>query len=89
MDTLSNWWVYILQCSDGTFYTGISNNLNRRLNSHNAGKGAKYTKMRRPVVLVYCEEATGRSEASKREYAMKKLTRNQKQTLLKVNDLVG
>jgi putative endonuclease len=69
-----SWKVYILRCADGTLYTGITTDLARREQEHNSEKkGARYTRSRRPVVLVYSEEATDRSEASKREYAIKQL----------------
>jgi putative endonuclease len=76
------WYVYILKCNDGTLYTGITNNLDKRVSSHNKGTGAKYTKTRTPVEIVYHEEATDRSEASKREYQIKKLSRLAKENLI-------
>jgi putative endonuclease len=77
------YFVYILQCSDTTLYTGITTDLKRRLQEHNnSDKGAKYTKTRRPVKLVYDEICQDRSSASKREYAIKHLTRKQKLELL-------
>jgi len=75
---MKKWFVYILECSDGTLYTGITTDINRRLNQHNTGKGAKYTMMRRPVMLVAVSEAGDRSEASKEEYRIKQLSREQK-----------
>lgn len=77
------YYVYMLLCSDQTFYTGISNNVEKRVATHNAGKGAKYTKIRRPVQLMYQEELPDKSQALKREIAIKKLSRSQKVTLLK------
>jgi putative endonuclease len=74
----NNWCVYILLCSDDTLYTGITNNLLKRLETHNKGKGAKYTKQRLPVKLLYYEEVLNRSLASKREYEIKKLSRAEK-----------
>lgn len=71
-------YVYILRCSDGTLYTGYTNNLQKRLKVHNSGKGAKYTRCRLPVKLVYFEEYCTKSEATKREYAIKQLTRENK-----------
>ena len=69
-------YTYILKCSDGTYYTGWTNDLDKRLKAHNGGKsGAKYTRNRRPVTLVYYEEFQGKQEAMKREYAIKQLTR--------------
>ena len=72
------YFVYLLHCSDGTLYTGCTNDLDRRLAAHNAGKGAKYTRSRRPVTLVYWEQAADRSAALRREWAIKHLTRQQK-----------
>lgn len=79
----SKYYVYMLLCSDQTFYTGTSNNVEKRVKTHNAGKGAKYTKVRRPVQLMYTEELANKSAALKREIAIKKLTRQQKEQLLK------
>ena len=79
---LSMNYTYILQCKDGTFYTGWTNNLERRLKAHNDGKGAKYTKARRPVILVYYETFETKEEAMKREYAIKQMTRKEKETLI-------
>lgn len=70
--------VYILKCKDGTLYTGWTNDLNRRVAAHNAGQGAKYTKSRRPVELLYFEELSSKSEALKREAAIKKMSRSEK-----------
>jgi putative endonuclease len=79
-----DWWIYILCCSDGTLYTGITTNLERRVVEHNdSNKGAKYTRSRRPVQLVYSELQTNRSQASKREYALKKMCRIEKLNLIK------
>lgn len=72
----------MLLCNDRTFYTGTSNNVEKRVATHNAGKGAKYTKIRRPVKLMYSEELADKSAALKREIAIKKLSRQQKVTLL-------
>lgn len=73
---------YIVKCSDGTFYTGWTNNIKKRIEAHNSGKGAKYTKTRRPVELVYCEGFETKEEAMSREYAIKRLTRSQKLRLI-------
>jgi putative endonuclease len=75
------WQIYIIECHDGSLYTGITSDLEKRLAAHNAGKGAKYTASRRPVQLVYREDATNRSEASKRENAIKKMNRDAKLAL--------
>ena len=78
-----DWYVYILRCRDATLYTGITTDLARRVKEHNEGKvGAKYTKVRRPVSLVYNEVCKTRSVALKREYAIKQLSREAKQALL-------
>ncbi len=75
-------YTYILKCNDSTLYTGWTNNLEKRLKDHNDGKGAKYTKSRRPVELVYYEEFECKEEAMRREYAIKQLTRKQKERLM-------
>jgi putative endonuclease len=77
------WYVYMVECSDGTLYTGISNNVSKRILAHNSGKGAKYTKARLPVTLKWSQSCENRSEASKEEYKIKKLSRKQKLTLIK------
>ena len=76
------WCVYILRCRDGSLYTGCNNDIAHRLAVHQSGKGAKYTRSRLPVCLVYQEEVAGRSEALRRESAIKRLTREQKLRLL-------
>jgi putative endonuclease len=80
-----SYYLYILECSDKTFYTGITTNLERRVEEHNGSpKGAKYTRARRPVKLLYSEKYETRSEASKREYFIKKkMTRKEKVALVK------
>lgn len=75
-------YTYIVKCSDGSYYTGWTNNLQKRIADHNTGKGAKYTKSRLPVILVYCEEFQTKEEAMKREYAIKQMTRAQKEKLI-------
>ena len=75
-------YTYILKCKDDSLYTGWTNDLKKRITSHNAGKGAKYTKARRPVELVYYEEFQTREEAMKREYAIKQYTRKEKEKLI-------
>lgn len=74
--------VYIVRCSDNSLYTGYTNNIEVRINKHNAGKGAKYTKIRRPVVLVYQEMYESKSEALRREYEIKTFTRQRKLKLI-------
>ncbi|MFC1681775.1 GIY-YIG nuclease family protein [Pseudomonadota bacterium] len=76
------WFVYILQCADGTFYTGITNNLKRRLEQHNAGTASRYTRSRLPVTLVYSEEPVTKGEALKRELSIKSLSRKAKGVLV-------
>lgn len=83
-DSKSHWYTYILRCADSSLYTGVTTDLNRRLQEHNQDnkKGARYTKVRRPVTLVYQEICNDRSSACKREAAIKKLTRQQKLKLI-------
>ncbi len=80
---MSGYVVYILRCGDGTLYTGCTNDLNRRLAAHSAGRGAKYTRARLPVALVYQEPAADRSQALRREAAIKALPRAQKLALIR------
>lgn len=75
-------YTYIVRCADGTLYTGWTNDLKKRIKAHNAGKGAKYTKTRRPVELVYFEHFATKEEAMSREYHIKQLKRAQKQALI-------
>ncbi len=75
--------VYILECNDGTLYTGWTNDIDKRFKAHNDGKGAKYTKGRRPLKLVYLEELETKSEALKRENKIKKMTKDKKRQLIK------
>lgn len=76
------YYIYILLCSDNTLYTGITNNLENRIKVHNSGKGAKYTRCRLPVQYVYQETAENKSDALKREYAIKQLNRKNKLLLI-------
>lgn len=80
---VSKWYVYILECSDGTLYTGITTDIEKRIITHNKGKGVKYTKVRLPVVLKALFEAEDRSKASKEEYRIKQLTRLEKIQIIK------
>ena len=73
------WWVYVLQCRDGTLYTGITNDLDRRLAMHNSGRGAKYTRSRIPVKMLCWWPHQTKSEALKAEYSFKQLSRKEKQ----------
>ena len=79
---MKTWCVYILRCADGTLYTGSTDDVERRVAVHNSGKGAKYTRGRRPVEVVYTEECESCSAALKREYAIKQLIRAQKLALI-------
>lgn len=76
-------YTYILKCSDNTYYTGWTNNLENRIKAHNEKKGAKYTKYRTPVELVYYEILETKEEAMRREYEIKQLTRKKKELLIK------
>ena len=77
------WYLYILKCADGTLYTGITTDLSRRVEEHNTSpKAAKYTRVRRPVKMVYSKEFENRSEASKEECFVKKMTRREKELLI-------
>lgn len=80
--SLLAWFVYMLRCSDGSLYTGYTDDVQRRLAVHNSGKGAKYTRSRLPVEVVYREELPDKSAAMRREAAIKKLTRQQKIRLI-------
>jgi putative endonuclease len=75
-------YVYILRCADGTYYTGWTSDVSRRVAVHNAGRGGRYTRARRPVTLVYQEVVTDRASAMKREIAIKGYTREQKERLV-------
>lgn len=76
-------YTYIVKCSDGTLYTGWTTNIQRRVKEHNSNKGAKYTRSRRPVVLMYFEEFSDKRDAMKRECEIKKLSRKDKINLIK------
>jgi len=77
-----DWSVYILRCSDGSYYTGYSNDVEKRLDAHNSGKGAKYTRSRRPCEIVFTEQFASKSEAMKRECQIKSWRRVKKQALI-------
>jgi len=77
------WYVYIIECKDGTYYTGITNNVDRRIDKHTKGKGAKYTRGRGPFILKHVETLANKSEALKREYMIKKLSKKSKIELWK------
>ncbi|MDY4509038.1 MAG: GIY-YIG nuclease family protein [Candidatus Faecousia sp.] len=76
------WYLYILRCGDGTLYTGITTDIQRRLEAHRCGKGAKYTRGRGPLKLAYQEACSTHSEALKREAAVKRLSRTEKEQLI-------
>ena len=78
----SGFYTYLLECSDGTYYCGWTNNPAGRLAAHNSGRGSKYTRSRRPVRMVYLECCSSRNEAMRREEKKKKLTRQQKEKLI-------
>ena len=79
-----SWYIYILRCGDDTLYTGITDDVEKRFAAHAAGKGAKYTRGRGPLILVYTEEVEDKSAALKREHAIKKLPRTEKLKLIDV-----
>ena len=79
----STWYLYILRCGDGSLYTGITTDVGKRLEAHRAGKGAKYTRGRTPLELVYRETCGSHSDALRRELAVKKLTRDQKERMIR------
>lgn len=78
----NTWKLYVLRCRDGSLYTGITTDVEKRISAHNAGKGAKYTRSRKPVELVYYEECTDHSAALKREIEIKALSRDEKLKLI-------
>ena len=80
------WFVYLLRCADRSLYTGITTDLSRRCQQHNAGTASRYTRCRRPAQLVYSERTGSRSLALKREAAIKALTRRQKEALIRGDD---
>ena len=81
-------YTYILECSDGSYYCGWTNNIDKRIESHNAGTGSKYTRNRRPVKLIYLEEFATKEEAMSREWHIKQLTRSQKEELVRMHQSV-
>ena len=76
------WYLYVLRCCDNTFYTGITNNIERRLRMHQEGKASRYTRIRRPVELIYKEICAGRAQALACEYRLKSLSRMQKEDFI-------
>ena len=84
MISAKHWFLYVVRCCDGTLYTGVTTDLNRRVNEHNTSKrGAKYTKTRRPVNLIWSNKYNNRSEAQSAEYSFKKLSRKEKLDIIK------
>ena len=79
---MAEWYVYILRCADDSLYTGTTTDIDARVRTHNTGKGAKYTRGRRPVVLVYREAVDGRGAALRREHAVRRLTAAAKRRLI-------
>ncbi|KYG91071.1 GIY-YIG nuclease family protein [Metasolibacillus sp. FSL K6-0083] len=86
MESVAKHYFYVLQCKDGSLYAGYTNNLERRVAVHNAGKGAKYTRARLPVTCVYFEEFITKREAMQQEYAFKQLTREKKEDYIGRNE---
>ncbi len=80
---MSNWYVYMVRCTDNSLYIGITNNIELRIARHNAGEGARYTRSRRPVQLVWKEDQENESMARKREVQLKRLTKMKKEDLIK------
>jgi putative endonuclease len=78
----ARWWVYLLRCADGTLYTGISTDPDRRLTQHNAGTASRYTRARLPVAMLWREEQAGHGDALRREVAIKKMPRSEKEKLI-------
>jgi putative endonuclease len=79
----NTWFVYILECRDGSWYTGITNDLEKRIDAHTHGRGAKYTKGRGPFTLIYSSICKNREEASRQEHSIKQLSRAQKECFIK------
>lgn len=85
IERTNKYYVYILECNDGTYYTGYTNNLEKRIESHNKGRGAKYVRGRGPVKLVYCKEYKSRKYAMKAEINIKKRTKKEKEEIIKAH----
>ena len=83
MTVSGTWSVYLVRCADGTYYAGSTNDIEARAAAHNAGRGARYTSGRRPVTVEYVEACGSRSAALRREHALKRLTRAEKETLIR------
>ena len=82
------WFVYVLLCKDGTFYTGITNNLEKRFSEHKSGKGGRYTRSHEPLKMIYSEQLANQSEVLKRESEIKSWSKKEKIKNLKLMDLV-
>ncbi len=83
ISVIKEWYVYIMECSDGSYYTGVTTDVDRRLHEHNnTSKGAKYTRCRRPVTLIYFEKTDSRQSACRREYAIKRMKTVAKKNLV-------
>lgn len=80
---MMNWYVYVLECQDKTFFTGTTTNLADKIEKHKTGKASTYTRNRRPVTLVYSEEYTNRTQANKAESAIKKMSREEKKAMIR------
>lgn len=89
MTTDTDHYVYVVECADGSFYTGYTTDLDRRLAEHNAGDGAKYTRGRTPVELVHTERFRGQSAAMRREHEIKSFSRTRKERLVRTEDVDG
>ena len=87
MSGQANWWVYLLRCADGTLYTGISTDPDRRLLQHNAGKASRYTRARLPVKMLWRESQASHGDALRRELAIKRLSRSEKEGLIRLGRL--
>lgn len=87
--TADGWFVYILRCADGSLYTGITTDVDRRVQQHNAGNASRYTRSRLPVRLAYQEPAASRSSALKREWAIKSMARSEKDLLSRANGIIA
>ena len=87
--TSSKWWMYILRCTDGKLYTGITTDPARRLLQHNAGTASKFTRCRRPVEMVYCKSCRNQSAALRREVTIKSHTRSEKEMLIETQKYPG
>jgi predicted GIY-YIG superfamily endonuclease len=80
---MKKWLLYVLKCGDGTLYTGITNDLSRRVKQHNEGTASRYTRSRRPIKVIYQEPCRSKSSALKKEYAVKALTRKMKKEYIR------